>query len=66
MQSEARADVRAMRPGSWQQPWSEQAFEALRVLRMCLLAPILAFITLAIPPQVRDLYRTLAENKSWP
>ena len=66
MQSEARADVRAQRPDSWQQPWSEQTFEALRVLRMCLLAPILAFITLAIPPQVRDLYRTLAENKNWP
>lgn len=59
MQSHVQSD---MRP----QPWSEQIFEALRVLRMSLVAPILVCLTLALPPQVRDLYRTLAENKNWP
>lgn len=45
---------------------SEQIFEALRVLRVCWIVPILAFLTLTLPPQVRDLYRTLAENRNWP
>lgn len=45
---------------------SAQFFEALRVLRVSWVIPLLAFLTLAVPSQVRDLYRTLAENKSWP
>lgn len=45
---------------------SAQFFEALRVLRVSWIIPILAFLTLAVPPQVRDLYRTLAESKNWP
>lgn len=44
---------------------SAQLFEALRVLRVSWMIPLLAFLTLAIPPQVRDLYRTLADNKNW-
>lgn len=44
---------------------SAQVFEALRVLRVCWVIPVLAFVTLAMPPQVRDLYRTLADNKNW-
>lgn len=45
-----------------QQTRSEQFFDALRVLRVYWVVPILAFLTLALPAQVRDLYRTLAES----
>jgi hypothetical protein len=49
-----------------QQALKEQFFEATRVLRVSWLIPILALFALAVPPQVRDLYRTLAERKDWP
>jgi cytochrome bd-type quinol oxidase subunit 2 len=62
-----QADVQsAVQPNLRQLPWSEQFFEALRLLRVCLLAPVLVFVTLALPPQVHDLYRTLAEGRNWP
>jgi len=44
----------------------EQFFEVLRVLRVAWVIPVLAFFALAVPPQVRDLYRALAEKKDWP
>ncbi len=44
---------------------SDQVFEALRTLRVGWIAALLAFLTLTLPPQVRDLYRTLAENRDW-
>jgi len=43
----------------------EQFFAALRVLRVCWFVPLLAFVTLALPAQVRDLYRALAETGTW-
>lgn len=43
----------------------EQLFEALRVLRVSWFVPLLAFLVLAVPPQVRDLYRALAETGTW-
>ncbi|HJZ42913.1 MAG TPA: hypothetical protein VJ233_04260 [Hyphomicrobiaceae bacterium] len=44
---------------------SEQFFEALRVLRVSWFVPLLAFVVLALPAQVRDLYRALAETGNW-
>ena len=43
---------------------SDELFDALRVLRVCWIVPILVFLTLAVPAQVRDLYRTVAENRN--
>jgi hypothetical protein len=40
----------------------EQFFEALRVLRVSWIVALLAVFALAIPPQVLDLYRALADN----
>jgi hypothetical protein len=39
-----------------------QFFEALRALRICWVVTLVSVVLLALPPQVRDLYRTLAEN----
>jgi hypothetical protein len=47
-----------------QNTWSEQFFEAVRILRVAWLIPALTFLTLALPPQVHDLYRTLVEIKN--
>jgi len=48
------------------QALKEQFFEAMRVLRVAWVIPLVAFIALAVPPQVRDLYRAVAEKKYWP
>lgn len=40
----------------------EQFFEALRVLHVSWIVCLIAVLVLALPPQVLDLYRTLAEN----
>jgi len=41
---------------------TEQFFEALRVLRISWIVALLAAFALALPPQVLDLYRTLADS----
>jgi len=41
---------------------SEQFFDAVRVLRVSWFVPLLAFLVLAVPAQVRDLYRALVET----
>ena len=41
---------------------TEQFFEALRVLRISWIVAVMAVFALATPPQVLDLYRTLADN----
>ena len=41
---------------------TEQFFEALRVLRISWIVALMAVFALATPPQVLDLYRTLADN----
>jgi hypothetical protein len=48
------------------QALKEQFFEAMRVLRVAWVVPLVAFIALAVPPQVRDLYRAVAEKRYWP
>ncbi len=48
------------------QALKEQFFEAMRVLRVAWVIPLVAFIALAVPPQVRDLYRAVAEKRYWP
>ena len=40
----------------------EQVFEALRVLHVSWLVSLLTVLALALPPQVLDIYRLLAEN----
>jgi hypothetical protein len=49
-----------------QQAVKEQFFEAMRVLRVAWVIPLVAFCALALPPQVRDLYRAVAEKRYWP
>jgi hypothetical protein len=48
------------------QALKEQFFEAMRVLRVAWVVPLVAFIALAVPPQARDLYRAVAEKRYWP
>ncbi len=40
----------------------EQTFEALRVLHVSWLVSLVTFVVLALPPQVHDIYRMLAED----
>ena len=51
---------------SSQQALKEQFFEAMRVLRVAWAIPLMVFLALAVPPQVRDLYRAVAEQRHWP